>query len=166
MPLHSELLELAFELANSTKQAHLRRSISSSYYAFFHRLAYESATHFFPHPDDALIHAATTRALDHRTALIVCQSFAGLSVPRGPVKHFIETVAVPNELKQLSRTFVLLQGVRHLADYDVSVQFTSMNALEHCGDVSYAFMDLDKCRSDPAFRLFLACLLFANSWRV
>ncbi len=39
-------------------------------------------------------------------------------------------------------------------------------ALEHCGDVSYAFMNLDKCRTDPAFRLFLACLLFANAWRV
>jgi len=166
MPLHQELLELALALSGSTKQAYLRRSISSAYYALFHRLAHESASQFFPHAEDALIYTATTRALDHRTVLNVCQSFAGLTTPKGPIKQYLEVVEVPDELRQLSRSFVILQGARHLADYDVSAQFTPMSAEGHCAEARRAFADLDQCQSDPAFRLFLACLLFANSWRV
>jgi hypothetical protein len=163
--LHNELLELAIELSESPRPAYRRRAISTAYYALFHRLAHESAARFFAHPEDVLIYTATTRALDHKTALNVCQSFAGLATPKGPVKQFIESVVVPDELRHAARSFVFLQSARHLADYDVSAKFTPVKAAEFCTEVQSAFADLDKCQSDPAFRLFLGCLLFANSWR-
>lgn len=166
MQLHDELLGLAFFLSASTKQAFRRRSISTAYYALFHRLAHDSATLFFPSSPDAPVFAATTRALDHRTMLNVCQGFAGQSVPKGAVQQLMETVAISDELRQVSRCFVKLQGLRHRADYDVIARFSTTEARERCLDVKSAFADLDKCQSDPAFRLFLACLLFANAWRV
>ena len=165
MLLHDELLALAFSLSDSNKQAYQRRSISTAYYALFHRLAHESAFLFFPDPSDAPIYSATTRALDHRTMLNVCQGFAGLALPKGPVRQLMGTVAIPEELSQLSRYFVKLQGLRHISDYDVNARFSATAAKEHCFEVKQAFADLDKCQSTPAFRLFLGCLLFANSWR-
>lgn len=98
--------------------------------------------------------------------LNVCQGFAGQAVPKGPVQQLMETVAITDELRQVSRCFVKLQGLRHRADYDVIARFSTTEARERCLDVKLAFADLDKCQSDPAFRLFLACLLFANAWRV
>jgi len=166
MLLHEELLGLAFALSASTKQAYRRRSISTAYYALFHRLAHDSASLFFPSTPDEPIFTATTRALDHRTMLNVCQGFAGLSVPKGPIRQLMHSVTITDELQQVSRCLVKLQGARHRADYDVSAQFSATDAKERCFEVKFAFEDLDKCQSDPAFRLFLSCLLFANAWRV
>jgi len=163
--LHDELLGLAFALSAATKQAYRRRSISTAYYALFHRLGHDAATLFFPSMPDEPVYTATTRALDHRTMLNVCQGFAGLAVPKGPVRQLMGTVTIPEELRQVSRCFVKLQGLRHRADYDIGAHFSSTDAKERCFEVKYAFADLDKCQSNPAFRLFLACLLFANSWR-
>lgn len=165
MFLHDELLGLAFALSASTKQAYRRRSISTAYYALFHRLAHDSATLFFPSTRDEPVFTATIRALDHRTMLNVSQGFAGLAVPKGPVRQLMDSVTIPDELRQVSRCFVKLQRVRHRADYDVSARFSATDAKDRCFEVKLAFADLDLCRSDPAFRLFLACLLFANSWR-
>lgn len=166
MFLHDELLGLAFVLSASTKQAYRRRSISTAYYALFHRLAHDSATMFFRSTPDEPVFVATTRALDHRSMLNVCQGFAGLAVPKGPVQQLMDSVTIPDELRQVSHCFVRLQRIRHRADYDVSARFSATEAKDRCLDVKLAFADLDTCQSDPAFRLFVACLLFANSWRV
>lgn len=113
MALHDELLELSFALSGSTKQAYRRRSVSSAYYALFHRLAHESSSLFFPEPPDALLHAATTRALDHKTMSNVCQGFAGLSVLKGQIQQLLGSTEIPEDLRSVSRLFFELQVARH-----------------------------------------------------
>jgi hypothetical protein len=165
MALHDELLELSFALSGSTKQAYRRRSVSSAYYALFHRLAFESSSLFFPLPSDVLLHAATTRALDHKTMSNVCQGFAGLSVLKGQIQQLLGSTEIPEDLRSVSRLFFELQVARHRADYDIRAVFTPTEAKKYCLGTKRAFTELDRCRAEPVYRLFLGCLLFASSWR-
>lgn len=165
MALHDELLELSFALSGSTKQAYQRRSVSSAYYALFHRLAFESSALFFPLPSDALLHAATARALDHKTMSSVCQGFAGLATLKVQIQQLLGPTKVPEDLRSVCRIFFELQVARHRADYDTNAVFTPMEAKKCCIGTKRAFAELDRCRSEPVYRLFLGCLLFANSWR-
>ncbi len=77
----------------------------------------------------------------------------------------MEATEIPDELQRLASAFAMIQGARHRADYDVRAQFTPTDAKECCYKVRQAFAVLDECAGDSIFRLFLACLLFANSWR-
>lgn len=165
MALSDELLELASALSGSTKEGYRRKSISSAYYAVFHRLADESSSLFFPESSDALLHAATARALDHKTMSTVCQGFAGLAILKGQIQQLLGSTEIPDDLRNVSRTFFELQVARHRADYDIRAVVTPTEARKYCLEAKRVFSELDRCREEPVFRLFLGSLLFANAWR-
>lgn len=165
MLLHDSLLALANELSESEGEAYSRRAVSTAYYALFHRLAYEAAQLFFPAAEDAPLHAATVRALDHRTMKQVCQWFAGMATYSRPVNILLADSEVPDAVKAVSRTFTKLQEMRHEADYSLTGDFIASDAQEMCAEAQAAFRALGEDREDPVFRLFLGSLLFANSWR-
>jgi uncharacterized protein (UPF0332 family) len=107
-----DLLDTAQDLVNlrsgRPKQGHLRRSISSAYYAMFHALARCCADLLIGGPGSKRSKPAWSqvyRALDHGTAKSACAN---------------ETMIAkfPREIQEFSRAFVQLQLKRHEAGYD------------------------------------------------
>ena len=139
MALHDDLLELAVVLADSENQAASRRSVSTAYYALFHRLAFEAAQLFFPQIADAPLHSATVRALDHRTMKQVCQWFSGAATYGRPVAGLLGGAEVSSSLKRLSRAFIRLQEARHDADYNISSDFSAVDAQKSLAEAQKAF---------------------------
>ena len=91
---------------------HLRRAVSTAYYAVFHALANSNADCLIGPPNDPLLKHAwhrVRRGLDHDAGR------RNLEQDRhrfsAPVQEFIAT-------------FVSLQNARHAADYDASRQFS------------------------------------------
>jgi uncharacterized protein (UPF0332 family) len=107
-----DLLDTAHDLVNlrsgRPKQGHLRRSISSAYYAMFHALARCCADLLIGGSGSKRSKPAWSqvyRALDHGTARSACAN---------------ETMIAkfPREIQDFSDAFVQLQSKRHQADYD------------------------------------------------
>jgi hypothetical protein len=107
-----DLLDTAHDLVSvrrgRPKQGHLRRSISSAYYAMFHALARCCADLLIGGPGAKRSKPAwrqVYRALDHGTARSACSS-------KTMIAKF------PREIQDFSDVFVQLQSKRHQADYD------------------------------------------------
>jgi len=100
------------------RQADLKRSISTAYYALFQVLARNGADLLVgagaARPDKAWTHVY--RALDHGFAKNACREARNLSLPP-------EIIDCANE-------FIELQEVRHKADYDPGARFTRAEALD------------------------------------
>jgi uncharacterized protein (UPF0332 family) len=151
--LHDELLTLARALLggseDSVNQAHLRRAISTAYYALF----------------QALIHAATTiivategktrisRAFDHRVMKNACKDWT--AKPEGERR-------IGKEVRAVAEAFVALQEARHKADYDLSVMFTQTEAEVEVSRAEQAFLDLLTATDDPSFSDFMIDLLIRS----
>lgn len=123
-----DLLESASKLASfgrgRPKQAALRRSLSTAYYAMFHALARCCA--------DSLIGGGNAnrngsawrqvyRALDHGFARSQCQD------------QRVE--AFPPSIQAFARLFADMQVKRHLADYDPFKQFAKSEVVLTIGQV-------------------------------
>lgn len=112
------------------RQADLRRSVSTAYYALFDVLARNGA--------DLLVGAGATRpsqewahvyrALDHGFAKNACREARNLGFPP-------EIRACANEL-------VELQEARHKADYDPAARFTRADALDWVNRAEAAIVSL------------------------
>jgi hypothetical protein len=107
-----DLLDTAHDLVNlrsgRPRQGHLRRSISSAYYAMFHALARCCADLLIGGPGAKRSKPAWSqvyRALDHGTARLACS-------------NEIMIAKFPREIQDFSDAFVQLQSKRHQADYD------------------------------------------------
>lgn len=107
-----DLLRVAFDLLEAAERrrssAHLRRALSTAYYAMFHCLARVSADrligHSHPVPDRAAwLHVY--RALQHRHARSQCLKSGAMGASPRNIQHF-------------AARFAALQDLRHRADYD------------------------------------------------
>ncbi|KAA6205170.1 MAG: hypothetical protein DU429_02700 [Candidatus Tokpelaia sp.] len=106
--MSEDLLCVAEDLINpnsgTPRQAHLRRAVSSVYYALFHFLAQQCADNFIgAEPDTKAAWRQVYRALDHGAARKACEKCPG---------NF------PDEIKDYAALFGTYQGKRHEADYD------------------------------------------------
>jgi hypothetical protein len=131
-----DLLDAAHDLVNlrsgRPKQGHLRRCISSAYYAMFHALARCCA--------DLLIGGSGSkrsmpawsqvyRALDHGNAKSACAN-------KPMIAKF------PREIQEFSRAFVQLQSERHQADYDPDAMLYKSAALANIAIVETVILEL------------------------
>ncbi|MCY4558032.1 MAG: hypothetical protein OXF79_17025 [Chloroflexi bacterium] len=92
---------------------HIRRAISSAYYATFHALAASNADVLIGTPHDSVTEATWTRVyrgLDHTTA-------------RRELQRHRHTFSAPSQT--FADTFQHLQNRRHSADYDPNAIFTA-----------------------------------------
>ena len=146
-----DLVATARLLATSSKskpsQVHLRRAVSTAYYALFHALAANGA--------DLLIggHSSATsrdarrqvyRALDHGTARTACQN-----------NHIVSRF--PKAIEVFAGLFVTMQLKRNLADYDPSKRYTRSEVLQDIATVESviaAFMAQPK-RDRQAFSAYV-----------
>jgi hypothetical protein len=129
MNYSDDLLEQAEHLLKRERlrprQASLRRSVSSSYYALFHLLSFEAASTVGANLDTAAL-LKIQRWLDHGEMKRVCGMF---SVPT-PHKTIAPILGAPVslELQIVAQSFIQLQEARHSADYDMSSTWTRLTA--------------------------------------
>lgn len=116
------MIVTARKLANASpqrpRQADLRRSISTAYYALFHAMAKDAADLLVGvganRPDKAW--TQTYRALQHGDAKAACEAVRKLNFP--------------NTIKTCADAFVALQQKRHEADYDPDYRVLRADALD------------------------------------
>ena len=112
------------------RQADLKRSISTAYYALFHVLARNGADLLVgtgdARPGKAWTHVY--RALDHGFAKKACREAANLTFPP--------------EIMSCAKEFIELQEARHKADYDPGARYTRAEALVWVGRAETAIDNL------------------------
>jgi hypothetical protein len=105
-------------------QAELRRAVSTAYYAVFHAIIEASVDRIAADAPPS-VQAALARSFDHSTMKQFARSLATGQPPQVLKDVFAE---IPDELKNLLELFTLLQGERHVADYDLSRPFDFFRA--------------------------------------
>lgn len=130
--MYEDLIDLAESIAaldkKKPKQAHLRRAVSTAYYAVFHYLVDEACcAQIGTHHTQKEHRHALGRAFSHTVMKDACTSFAGGTLKESVVKGLPRDSAgqyvIPREIRDMARTFAELQGKRHLADYDLTERF-------------------------------------------
>jgi hypothetical protein len=106
--------------ANSHRpsQAALRRAVSTYYYALFHCLARECA--------DLLIGATKSRRSDRAWRQVYRALEHGHAHTRCKDRSFMKSF--PKEIEDFATTFVIMQDMRHDADYDPMASFSKSQA--------------------------------------
>jgi len=134
-----ELLDLAELLAGRDagpgrpRTVHLRRAISSAYYALFHELISQATGRTVgAGPDREADRHAVSRWYVHAEIKTVCQwtvrRAAGQSVPDS-IAHLLDTP--PPDLVAVADAFLALQEARHEADYDHTADVSRRDARAH-----------------------------------
>lgn len=136
--MYEDLIALADVLATidarRPKQAHLRRSVSTAYYALFHFLIDEACRNQLgsQHAQRAFRHTLA-RAYTHTVIKQACVSYAGGtlkdSVGKVLPKNQAGQYAIPKAIREIAEIFVELQEIRHNADYDLSERFKRTQVL-------------------------------------
>ena len=165
MSLHDELLDTARALIrrnqNRPTRADLRRSISTAYYALFHRLIDDAVAQLAPAASQP---EAIGRAFGHTDMKRVCQQLQKSPLPPQVTPFF--GPSVPPELKNVAAAFIELQDLRHGADYDRgrNPPFSKADARDAVGRGETAFRDWDRVRGTPPAQIFLVLLLLGERW--
>ena len=136
---------------HSPKQADLRRSVSTAYYALFHLLINETVAHW----DIASSRDKLARMFDHRV-----MKKASEQIFNSRVYPFTgENPAVVEKLKIVAGAFVQLQSKRHIADYDNSTFWSSTEALAEVVRAGEAFAAWDSIKDERIAQDYLVSLL-------
>jgi uncharacterized protein (UPF0332 family) len=163
--LAADLIALAEHLANrepkKPKQASLRRSVSSAYYALFHALIHDGVTRLVPNMPDGL-RLQAGRAYAHGEMKNTCVQFATAQGPAA-LGRLLSTPLEP-QINSVARAFVDLQELRHRADYNLLEPFAKKEALEAIGLAKHAMQDWKLVRKNPNASVFLAAMLLQNRW--
>jgi uncharacterized protein (UPF0332 family) len=156
MSLADDLLDTAKYLLrqnnNKPSDAAIRRSISTAYYALFHRLIEAATGHLVA---DANQQVTLARTFAHTTMKRVCEAVRDDKLP------FLGST-VPAELKQLATTFAELQEQRHDADYSRSRTFTKADARGFVKRVEEAVGLWRSVQTTPIAGPFLLLLLLGE----
>ncbi len=176
MDLADALLGQADELLaldnRRPKQVNLRRAVSSTYYALFHRLINDAVSQTTgPRSDGRATREAMSRWFRHGTMARTADLFARpLSIKRSnPLRRLLVDDAVkpptprlPPDLVALAETFAALQEARHTADYDLSAWYSRATARALVERGHAAFDAVANLRGQPTYGLFLLLLLTGN----
>jgi uncharacterized protein (UPF0332 family) len=165
MALPQDLLAQAKQLATKEpqkpKQASLRRSVSTAYYALFHLLI-DAACRF-------LIAGRTAHRSHLRNQLARAFTHghmkgASLRYSHAQYPPWLSTAAgaVQPELARVADAFVDLQQARHEADYDLSRAFTKTETMAIMRQVEAAFDDWKAVEGSPQAEAYLVALLLAE----
>jgi uncharacterized protein (UPF0332 family) len=112
------------------RQADLRRSVSTAYYALFDVLARNGADLIVGAGANRLSRAWSLvyRALDHGFAKNACRE--------------VQNSDFPSDIRACASEFVELQEARHKADYDPAARFTRADALDWANRAEVAIAKL------------------------
>ena len=146
------------------RQDHLRRAVSTTYYALFHYLSETACRRFFGvGPERVRIRAVVSRTFDHATMKRASRSFAAGSLPDS-----LEVIAVltpPPHLRFVAKTFVSMQERRHEADYDPLRRFSRKEVQALIDDVETAVERWEEVSASPVAEMYLIALMFGDRLR-
>lgn len=162
MGFPQDLLEQAEHLAlrerTKPKQASLRRSVSTAYYALFHLIVEEACRNW----RDAAQRPALARAFDHGPMKSTCEQVRSqltrLNTPGG-------SDGVERQLLTVVEAFLESQEARHKADYDSAERWTRADALARIEAVQEAFRCWRHVRAEKSAQDFLLSLLVKRRGR-
>ncbi|HEV7723281.1 MAG TPA: hypothetical protein VGO60_18470 [Iamia sp.] len=165
-----ELIDQADELADiqatgdAPTDADVRRAISAAYYALFHRLTFlvaECTAGAVPGP-----HRHEVRRFFAHSALNdVCSWIirGGAPPSRPAADGLAPLVGQSVELMAVVRVFVVLQELRHDADYDHLALFTVADAQQAIQRADEAIHLLDSARDQPEIDgLAALCIMYGR----
>lgn len=122
------------------KQASLRRSVSTAYYALFHFISDESAKLFIGAANQEKSRRdLARRSIAHARIKEVCTEFQK-KTPRILLQPFWEQSGIIDDVNfsDLCGSFIDLQKARHAADYDFLGPVSRSSALDACDRASRA----------------------------
>ena len=160
MAYPEDLLEQARHLARREpkrpKQASLRRSVSTAYYALFHLLIAEAAMNW-----KRVRHRhSLSRAFDHGRMRQVSEKKRKDIAAN--FKANPRTGSALQHLLTVTGTFVQLQQQRHIADYDGSKQWSRTETLTAISNAEAAFQSWKTIRNDETAQDYLVSLLIKD----
>ncbi len=167
MSLHGDLLAQARSLLRREprrpKQASLRRTVSTAYYALFHLLIHEATRMLVSGAALDNLRTLVARAFAHTTMNEACRSFAAAQLPAAVAA--VAPGPVPRDLREVAQAFVDLQEARHEADYDLALRFSRSEAQALVDQAERAFAAWQRVRGTATAKVFLASLLLWRDWR-
>jgi uncharacterized protein (UPF0332 family) len=140
---------LAASLKGKPRQAHLRRAVSTAYYALFHHLAKSCADTVVGSVKAKRCQPAwrqTYRSLAHGPARAACNNKALL-------------IKFPPAIQDFANLFVQMQVKRHEADYDPTAKLAKSSVLTDIGQVEAAIDAFERVAAKHK-RAFVAFVLF------
>lgn len=159
MSLPDELFDTARYLLrrnqNRPTQADLRRSVSTAYYALFHRLIDDAVSRLAEKIDQRNVIA---RAFEHAEMKETCRRV--LQPPKDA--PLFAGVDVPDELREVANLFVKFQADRHDADYNRGKVFDRAEVRQLLEDLELALEGWERIRTTPAAQSFLLLLLLGR----
>ena len=162
MTLHTHLLSQAELLATKEprrpSQASLRRSISTSYYALFHRLVDEATRMMISRGQRTGVRECLSRSFRHNEMKNLCTSIAGGTPPTRLVPAF-QPLPLDPLLIAIAKAFADLQEARHRADYNIYRPFRRHEALHFHQLADTAIADWKSIRKSQQADAFLTGLL-------
>jgi uncharacterized protein (UPF0332 family) len=134
------------------KQASLRRSVSTAYYAVFHLLCEEAAKRLVTGSGRDIHRDAIRRSMTHGRMADACKSFGR---GRGPATGLL----VSPDIVTVATAFVFLQDERHTADYDLLTSFTRARVNAALQTATTAFEAWRRARGEADADLLLLTML-------
>lgn len=165
--IYNDLIDLAGSIVEldpkRPRQANLRRSVSTAYYAVFHYLVDEVCrAQIGTQNSQKEYRHALTRAFAHASMKEACTSFAGGTLKQAIVKGFPRDAKgnypIPIEVQDIASTFVELQQKRHQADYDLSERFRKVEVLALIDQAKTHVERFRNLAVSDTRKFFLACL--------
>ena len=168
LPYHERLLEQASHLmqrdASRPSQANLRRAVSTAYYAVFHFIAEETGHTFIGGASiKRPLRAAVARGIDHGALRGLCMQISSKSAPgnlSAPLRNCLRSIGPV--LPWIASQIVVLQDLRHRADYDRLVGISKLEAqraVKSARETIRAWSSIEGTLEAEAF------LLGALTWR-
>ncbi len=136
-------------VAAPTREADLRRAISTAYYALFHLLIDASTTRGVA---TVALRPYVARNFEHGQMMKICTKYTGWSVDK-------TGQPVPAEIQRIADCFVQLQEARHKADYNIKDSVTPVEAQTFVQMARAAFADWAAVGANPAADTYLTELL-------
>jgi hypothetical protein len=160
MSLPLDLLEQADHLSRREtkrpRQASLRRSTSTAYYALFHLLCVDTASVLAPQTS-AEVRYRLQRMLNHNEIKLACNRF--LQIPTTQPLAGLLNAPVSDDLRSVALAFVQLQDARHSADYDLNSTWTRAKATGYVRMTQDAFSSWHRSRLTGEANIFLLSFL-------
>jgi uncharacterized protein (UPF0332 family) len=160
MQFAEALLALALHLAKleiePSRQASLRRAVSTAYYALFHLLVSEATLSW----NQVEQRSSVGRLFEHGTMKSASEKQAAELT-----RHFkmnpqdSSELTIARNLFKVANTFVRAQQDRHEADYDTSVEWEASEVLDQVDSVSQAFESWKAIREKPEAQAYLLSLM-------
>jgi uncharacterized protein (UPF0332 family) len=171
--LSSDLLKQARSLAsqdpNRSKDASVRRAISTAYYALFHFLI-DEATRILIGTSlkDKPLRQLLSRCFQHQSMAKACKQIVDLANnrtnPASAYGSFAPSLLKhAKDLQVVAKTFTDRQGHRHLADYDLGTNHSRADALISVREVEEAMRAWNRIKkADRRLVQLMAVMLLHN----